>query len=987
MEDETNGKEVADTHITGNLALTQAMQQFQRLYWGPVSNDREDAGSGIDMFISARDKQRIDLGLLVSAQVKGGPSYFNEPGESEGKIGWYFRIDAATLKSWTRQPVPHLVILCDLKTETSYWVHVTREAAIPTGKGWKLLVSSDQRIDEANRTKLEAIAASATIQASSLTGSAWAPPAHLGEDDLWRCALVAPRLVAPHPNLGHGGGLTPVQGVALITAARTHDYVHFAEAHEDIPGLTEAAEHESSGWRFVWAMHAWFSRREIEPLKRAVDSATTSHEFTTAVVATVSALIELEEFDDAELMLDAALARDVLSKEIDRCWLLVQKARVLGELGRSSEAVESALDAYTRLHEARGIPATAIRAAAVAAWWRFAGAWRVRARAEETGDGTEDGSDEHEPASEGSPSRGLAARLGLEDVIVGSDNHVSWWRAQMVSGALSQYLKDEFLEWTQAKLNRLSLYDATRVGLQAATRTASYAGDAGSAAASACSLARYDMMVATTEAEVYQALNDLRRLGDEEAVKHAAAHLWQSGPLGVLREASRDLLNAKRWSRSSCLVNLRMWMVGGDLLTESETDEAIAFCRSAYGDPDHVFSVRARGGFHQADELIEAIAALAPAASADAQTEVAKWFMSVCEAEPLDGLREMSAAKLLRAIRWTAVFEAVRGQWLDWAIERASDDRIATLLLAELAQTTAIAKDALVVRAQGGNLTALIRGWPDDRPIPESVARPLVTRLSAHLHKRIGEMEAHSYVWEGHNRATQLAWLNVRCPSVADWAMIERYLLHPAVPMDDKSGICHYLASHEVEIPEEVMHRLTEDGELIETGHEGFFGADDGSLRSAALALRYKLGDVGNDHISAEVLKLVSSRSSADRVVAARTVRDVNDAALSPHLLLPLLADEDIAVAIAAASGIARRASLAPADMILQHALIATLQMSGASLPSVALGWIDTSRDLQDNVVEAVRAAATHPSASVRTRAEKVLAILDASTPDQATAP
>ena len=74
------GVQVAETHVTGNVGLTQAILHFQRLNWGPVDNTREDAGSGIDLFVSARDGQRVELGQHLSAQVKGGESWFKELG-------------------------------------------------------------------------------------------------------------------------------------------------------------------------------------------------------------------------------------------------------------------------------------------------------------------------------------------------------------------------------------------------------------------------------------------------------------------------------------------------------------------------------------------------------------------------------------------------------------------------------------------------------------------------------------------------------------------------------------------------------------------------------------------------------------------------------------------------------------------------------------------------------------------------------------------
>ncbi|MDQ3878301.1 MAG: hypothetical protein M3290_08145, partial [Actinomycetota bacterium] len=445
-------------------------------------------------------------------------------------------------------------------------------------------------------------------------------------------------------------------------------------------------------------------------------------------------------------------------------------------------------------------------------------------------------------------------------------------------------------------------------------RTASYAGDIGTAAASGGSLARYEMIVATTDEDCYRALNELRRLGDEEAVKHAVTHLWQRGPLGPLRKLSGDLLEEKRWSRSSCLANLRVWAAGADLLDEDVADQAIVFCRAAFGDASHPFSVRARGGFHKGDEIIEAIAAIVPAATARAQGEVAEWFIAVCQREPVEGLREMTAPKLLEAIRWRDVPGEIRSHWLEWAIKRDDGDYPATLVLAELAKTMGTATEVLLARAQKGNLMALIAGWPKGREIPPDVAMPLITRLAEHLDKRISEMEASTYVWEGSDRAAQLAWLNIHCPEAADWDVLVRFLLNPAVAISDKSNTCRYLASPDVEVPGATRRALADAGDALETGSDGFFGPDDGSLRSAALALRHKLGGLEGNDVGNEVVTLACSRSASDRLVAARTMRDLPDPSISPHLLLPLLADADTDVAIAAASGLAGRASRAPND-------------------------------------------------------------------------
>lgn len=69
-----------------------AKANFELLGWGAVENTTHDLGT--DLFLMARDNRRFDLGLLVGAQVKNGPSWFrNQPafddaGRTAVHMGW-----------------------------------------------------------------------------------------------------------------------------------------------------------------------------------------------------------------------------------------------------------------------------------------------------------------------------------------------------------------------------------------------------------------------------------------------------------------------------------------------------------------------------------------------------------------------------------------------------------------------------------------------------------------------------------------------------------------------------------------------------------------------------------------------------------------------------------------------------------------------------------------------------------------------------------
>jgi hypothetical protein len=103
-------------------------------------------------------------------------------------------------------------VLHDLEADASYWAHVTPDAVKSTGKGAKILVLKENKIDVAHREPLLRIAAT-TRSGLPLEGSAWTGPETLLPKDLLRHALIVPRLVAPHPNAGYD---TPVTQSNLL---------------------------------------------------------------------------------------------------------------------------------------------------------------------------------------------------------------------------------------------------------------------------------------------------------------------------------------------------------------------------------------------------------------------------------------------------------------------------------------------------------------------------------------------------------------------------------------------------------------------------------------------------------------------------------------------------------------------------------------------------------------------------------------------------
>jgi len=237
---------------TGEVGVSEVTADLQRIGWGPVHlNARHDLGT--DLFVQVRDVRRFDRGLLVGVQAKGGPSWFKRPARAEdgSLLGWWYDEEHADhFEDWVTHGLPHLLVLHDLNTRVSYWVHVTAKVVESTGKGAKILVPVGQTIDHEHLDDLLDVAASHK-PVIGLQGTAWAASAsNLPPARRLRHALLVPRLVAPHRNTGFGTVIGPEEAVALLTQGRVRDLEEFARRHDAVPGLEEAASSRDWRWRF-----------------------------------------------------------------------------------------------------------------------------------------------------------------------------------------------------------------------------------------------------------------------------------------------------------------------------------------------------------------------------------------------------------------------------------------------------------------------------------------------------------------------------------------------------------------------------------------------------------------------------------------------------------------------------------------------------------------------------------------------------------------
>ncbi|WP_082946507.1 DUF4365 domain-containing protein [Gordonia sp. 852002-50395_SCH5434458] len=338
---------------TGAVGQTAVTGQFEKLGWGVAPNPTQH-DLGTDLWLQARDDRGFDLGALVGAQVKSGPSWFQHPSSGRDGLppGWWFRdSDDRHAQYWTNHRVPHLLVLHDTDCDRSYWVHVTADAIISTGNGVKIHVPESNTVDAGHYDDLVRVAVG-NREGYQWEGSAWRGGATVSRSDRLRYALLTPRLIAPHPNLSVSE-LSPESALALLVKMRLHDLDSTNPRETKVPSIEEAQSSDEWAWQLYAATYGVVVDGDgTEALSLLIDTAGSPFERAAAASIACALLVERGEPDRA-LELASQVVEGDDCEPADHAWLLTHIARCFAELGRFEEASEKAL----KVQSMQGLPA------------------------------------------------------------------------------------------------------------------------------------------------------------------------------------------------------------------------------------------------------------------------------------------------------------------------------------------------------------------------------------------------------------------------------------------------------------------------------------------------------------------------------------------------------------------------------------------------------------------------------------------------------
>lgn len=915
----------------GNAGASDVKANFERLGWGPVPNPEHDLGT--DLLVQARDDRLFDRCAIVGVQVKAGASWFTDVvRDDDGElIGWsYYEPDTAHFDDWVVHGLPHLLVLHDLDTRVSYWVHVTAAVITVTGKGCKIVVPRDQVIDVEHRDALLEVAAQHR-KPTALEGTVRSARMHdIPPGRRLRYALLVPRLVTPHRWRQGDGGVEPEEAIALLVQARLRDLDHIVGRGDSGSWWSEAAGSRDWRWRFAAAIRGFLTGADDVDLATHVADAPGVAQRAAATVVAACVLMDRERFDDAAALLSAAIDE---ASPVDHAWLLVQRARARAQVGDVDSACADAVDAQRALvGDSDDLTASAIGGAA--AWLLFeTAAWRDQ---------------------------------NADEVLRASDTAVSWWRTQTLSRGLTAAVEHRYREWADDQATRIEFEDVVNNNLYSASWNAHLSGDLGTWRAVSSLLARNTLVAGDRDRSV-DALDDLRRCGDDKSLSQAVRKLWSDGPLRVLAEACPATV-AKPWSHTSARATMVIWQHAGDVLDTDHADIAARRCLNVLGDiPD--FGRRLTPSFDVVSAVTDALFGLMHAASDDAHREVVDYLVALPPSDDQANARKVArvASRVRLDALSTGACDAVRD-----AAELQPDVVLSAQLLGLIANIDGAAKEELLTRIGRGDWDALAALGNVHR-LTDDVAQQVIVKSAdavVRLIPKVGSGFSSSFF--SHDPARTLASMNCWFPEHAQWDPLLCFLRSPGVALEQKRDACLVVAFEARHLPEEIraaLRGLARDIPGFTIGQslvplEAFARA--GSVLAAAVGA---LDSLSLADTCANLL--VGSRK--DRRDAA-VLMMLRDQPADTAALVSLLGDPHPEVRSQAVTALTYRIARPGADLD-ELALSGVRQAAsgdGARLPLAIAAELNANHS--DSPVVAVLAGPlrTHPSARVRREAAQI---------------
>ncbi|MCQ3804573.1 MAG: DUF4365 domain-containing protein [Acidimicrobiia bacterium] len=913
---------------TAGVGINEVAANFQRIGWGPVVNEQHDLG--IDLFVQARDAQGIDRGLIVGVQVKAGKSYFRRPSSENEEAGWWYdERDTRHFDYWVNHGLPNLLVLHNVNTRISYWVHVTVNSVKSTGKGCKILVPENQTIDAEHADDLYSIAcqqkAAPSIEGTALSG----PRGGVPQGRRLRYALIVPRLLAPHPNAGYRNPVDAVQSVALLAQGRFRALEILVGERLNVPDPGDSVE-LSWTWRFAVALWKWARTGHLDPLKKVFEEANTSEEKAASGVMLACALRRHERYMDSVKVLSRLLDGNDLAP-VDHGWVLVQRARTLADLGDIPQARRDAVEAQQAFKgDHDDITVSALAAAAT--WLLFTTASQAS----------------REPSD---------LQRDFEELITASDTAVSWWRIAAVAWGLSNAASRQFRAWAE------HLSQPPESGIQylfSAEFIADITGEHNRWRALSALAARQRLMNAETSNDRTQELDEglqaLRRSGDHQSFKRAFTRIKQDGPLEAIASIVRQIPPLAEWTHTTADSHFEALAVGGEFLEENTATELVMHLADLIEDPLD-FAERLRPSGVVPFFALNAVQGLLSAANDCAHNRIALLMSELLDRGHIPNLY---LAQTLNHIDFRCITPVAK-QALRVRAQQDMGEKGASVLGWLSTHDYPTAKTELTGRAVNGDPDAL-KNLSGLAELNSGDAELLIPWLEELAQETVSDAHRGNSTLGGTDVASCLTWLNFQFPSEARWEEVTELLCDPLVAWHDKRAACWLIAQMPTQLPVNVRDTLTSNIDSVAQASTGVFFAN--RIGGIGTVLAIAIGALSDAEAERQAIRLTYGSLQERRDVAL--LLGLN---LCPNLQ-PILASQisdthpDIRSAAARAVG---RLSAANPNRALTTLTRELTARDGTLLPTeLLIGLSEGDAPLSTIGIEVAQALQEHPSARIR---------------------
>ncbi|TDK88368.1 DUF4365 domain-containing protein [Mycobacterium paragordonae] len=913
--------------LTGSEGQIAVERQFVRLNWGVARNPTEH-DLGTDLWLMARDIRRFDLGALIGAQVKTGPTSFNRPVTDDAGLitgWWYYDSGSDHFKYWVEHNVPHILVLHDLPTDTSYWIHVTADRVISTGQGSKIFVPENNRVDLDHLDALLEVALGKR-EPIQWEGSAWRGGQGIVGADRLRYALLTPRLIAPHRNLAVSE-FGPEEAIAMLVKMQLTELQPSPSPYREskAPNLLECSESPDWRWRFYAALYDSIVAEDgIDALRElSRDDAAATMEQAAAAAMSAALLMESKQPMDALAVIEPIIEADVCAP-VDQAWLLTQQARCLADVGAVERAVEQAvlIQELRRTHP--GDP-TAMAIVGAAADMIFSlSNWGARP---------------------------------IADVVAGRDTLAAWWRTQEIAVGFEFKAEEDFKAWARDRSITWGRNDETWLRLRAASLIAGATGDHRAWRAATSQLAQHTLTTSEDNAKAtHSGLSMLRVAGDTESVALAVPHIIDTGSIPAIVECCNQIdLNTS--TRTTLRSDLEFIEQAADVLPTIEADAHTQWALGVLTDPT-VLRDKLKPSFVIKDAVLDMIARLVPALSDSLLRSVINHVISVIPQG--DQMAAHGYAKVVYRIpqeAWTtADIDVVRRRVGD-NFELQEEFEI---VVAAADESHRLSLEERIARGDW----AAFEAFGDVRDLRPETVEPLVEQLSAAVSTEISRIRSGQSGRGGRSPAATLIIVNAWHPDHANWRPITELLgttggftYHLKRPLQ----ILYRLGSH---VPTVVVDELVPTlRELMTSLPRTHILTGDPDVRGdAAAALEsMRLGSVTQSDLWDLTLGSPEQRVGAAQVIAAGREIARLDA------LVAIAHDRDPSVRGAVANLLVGWLSAEPEHEPVKALLQRLVESSGMSVArSVAARLDGTGRNEQlDEVASLLR---DHTSAVIRKR-------------------